>query len=272
MKKILITGSNSYVGKAIKKWLEEKYPSEFEISNISLRTEKWEKEDFSQYDSIIHLAAIVHQSHGNYSFEEYKKFNALLSEKLAIKAKKEGVPHFIFFSTMAVYGTDGDVTKKYIINKDTLPSPNTPYGVSKLIAEELITKLSDQDFKVLILRPPLIYGNNCPGNYEKLNKLSKKIKFFPYIDNQRSMLSVNKLSEMMYEYIKFKAEGVVLPQDDEYKNTSKLIKQLGLKNNNNILLIPMNFNVLKKIINKFSILRKLFGNLVYENSEVKKYE
>lgn len=89
--------------------------------------------------------------------------NHNLPVEIAVKAKKSGVSQFIFMSTAAVFGS-----KSIIINKDTKPEPDTYYGISKLAAEEELVKLGGTNFRVCIVRPPLVYGKGCPGNFQTL--------------------------------------------------------------------------------------------------------
>ncbi|MDN6664501.1 MAG: NAD-dependent epimerase/dehydratase family protein, partial [Tetragenococcus koreensis] len=176
MKRILITGKNSYIGRTFIDWVEEDN-IDYEIDTIDLKNPDWKKQDFSRYDCIIHLAAIVHKKDQEDAI--YYKVNRDLAVEVAQKAKNEGVTQFILFSTMSVYGMN-----QGIINKETKPLPKTPYGKSKLEAEKGIIKLQDENFCVSILRPPMIYGPNATGNYNRLSKLSKKINVFTKINNQ----------------------------------------------------------------------------------------
>lgn len=59
MKKILVTGANSYVGTSFKKWIE-KYSNIYIIESINLRSDSWKGRDFSKYDVIFHTAGIAH--------------------------------------------------------------------------------------------------------------------------------------------------------------------------------------------------------------------
>ena len=99
--------------------------------------------------------------------------NRDLAYETARKAEGEGVGQFIFLSSMSVYGIENGV-----INKDTPLNPNTAYGKSKLEAEELIKKLEDESFIIAILRPPMVYGKDCRGNYPRLAGLALRTLIF----------------------------------------------------------------------------------------------
>src|SRR5699024_4946803 len=106
----------------------------------------------------------------------YYVVNRDLTDAVAKKAKNEGVKHFIFLSTMSVYGLN-----EGIINEHTPLKPKTHYGKSKLQAEERIKLLATDTFKVAIIRPPMIYGKGCKGNYQRLRKLALMTPVFPDI-------------------------------------------------------------------------------------------
>lgn len=97
-------------------------------------------------------------------------------------------------SSIIVYGESAKIGEKKVITKDTIPKPASFYGDSKLKAEEGINPLSDDTFKVVILRPPMIYGKGSKGNYPKLAKMATTPFAFPYINNERSMLYIEKTS------------------------------------------------------------------------------
>src|SRR5699024_10168300 len=189
MKKILITGENSYIGGMFKNWVEQ-WPDKYKVDEISVRGDEWKEADFSSYDTIFHVAGIVHTKENKDNIDQFYKINRDLTIEIANKAKNEGIKQFIFMSTMNVYGmTTG------VITKDIPCSPKTAYGRSKLEAESLLLELQDEKFNVSIIRPPMVYGPNTVGNYVSLSKLAKITPIFPNINNQRSMIFINNLSE-----------------------------------------------------------------------------
>lgn len=125
--------------------------------------------------------------------ELYYKVNRDLTIDVAKKAKREGVKQFIFMSSIIVYGDSSHINKKRVINQNTIPIPSNFYGRSKLQAEQGITPLMDDKFKVVILRPPMIFGKGAKGNYPKLSKMACKLPLFPDVNNERSMLYIDNL-------------------------------------------------------------------------------
>lgn len=260
MKRVLITGKNSYVGNNLEKWLA-KFPEDYIVDKISLRNNEWKSVDFSVYDTIVHVAGIAHRKETNKNAYLYYEVNRDLTYQIAYKAKVSKVPHFIFLSTMSVFGLE-----QGIINKNTPLKPKTHYGVSKFQAEKLLYNLKDNDFKVSIIRPPMIYGKDCPGNYQRLRWLALKTPIFPKVNNQRSMIFIDNLSYFLKHIIDCALEGFYHPQNNEYINTSVLVEQIAIQNNKKVFLIS-SLNPLMKILN-FSLMRKVFGTLVYDNREL----
>jgi UDP-glucose 4-epimerase len=263
MKKILITGSNSYVGKSLENWLRN-YPDRYSVKSISLRNDVWKEKDFSEYDVVFHVAGIAHVSSDPNLEEMYYKVNRDLTIETAEKAKLEGVKQFIFMSSIIVYGDSR--RDKRVIDKKTVPVPSNFYGNSKLQAEEGIKPLENDNFKVAILRPPMIYGRASKGNYPKLAKAAQKLPFFPDINNQRSMLHIDNLCEFIRLMINNEESGIFFPQNRDYVRTSEMVKLIAEMHENNIKLIRVFNPVLKVIGIKLGLVNKVFGNLVYEKS------
>ena len=269
MKKILITGENSYIGNAFKKWISSN--NEYKIHTISVRNDLWEKIDFSDYDVIIHMAALVHKKEKANQRNEFIKINTTLAYNIAKKAKECGVKQFIFMSTMAVYGLNGTVGKNIVIDKSTKLKPSTLYGISKLKAEEKIDKLNNEVFKVVIIRSPIVYGRNCPGNFSMLKKYATKMIIFPKISNYRSMIYIDNLTEFIKMIIDNEEQGIFFPQNKQYINTSEVVKIIAEVNNKRIYLSIL-LGVIIKILSPFNkLINKVFGNLVY-SKEISNYE
>ncbi|MGB4351276.1 MAG: NAD-dependent epimerase/dehydratase family protein, partial [Tissierellaceae bacterium] len=218
MKSILITGKNSYIGSRFEEWLA-KYPDKYKVDAISLRDESWKEKDFSEYDVIYHVAGIAHRKETKENRELYYAVNRDLAYEVAKKSKQDGIKQFIFLSTMSVYGLESGVIDEY-----TPLKPKSNYGKSKLQAEELIKPLEDDSFKIAILRPPMVYGKGCKGNYPRLAKLAKITPIFPDIDNKRSMIYIDNLSEFVRLLIDDYSSGLFLPQNSEYVKTSEMVR------------------------------------------------
>jgi nucleoside-diphosphate-sugar epimerase len=263
MKKILITGANSYIGSSLENWLG-KDPDKYKVDTVDMRYESWKDKDFSEFDVVFHVAAVVHKKEKPEMQDLYSKVNKDLPIEVAKKAKIVGVKQFIFISTMAVYGEEGKIGEEIVITKETEPNPKTYYGISKLEAENELSQLADEWFKVVVLRPPMVYGPRCPGNYARLEKLAVRIPVFPMIENKRSMLHIDKLCQYIQGYIDDEVVGLFFPQDDEYVNTSLLVKSLAEQNGKKIFMSILLGWMIRLIGKRVDLLNKVFGNLVYE--------
>lgn len=268
MKKILITGANSYIGTSFEKYMAQ-WPEKYQIDTVDMIDGSWREKDFSGYDTVFHVAGIAHSDTGKVSEERkafYYKINTDLTIETAQKAKKDGVKQFIFMSSAIVYGDSAPIGKTKIITKDTPTSPANFYGDSKVQAEKGILPLNDESFKVAVLRPPMIYGPNSKGNYPVLSKLAKKLPFFPVVDNKRSMLYIENLAEFVRLVIENLEEGIFWPQNGEYSNTTELVRMIAEVNGKKILLIK-GFTWALKLMSRFTgLVNKAFGSLSYEQS------
>ena len=263
MKRILITGKNSYIGNSFETWLEN-YSEKYIIEKISLRDGSWRTLDFSIYDAVLHLAGIAHVSKDPKKEGLYYKVNRDLTIEIAEKAKVDGVKQFIFMSSIIVYG-DGSIERK-VIDSNTVPKPSNFYGNSKLQAEEGINPLKSEDFKVVIIRPPMIYGKDSKGNYPKLAKVAKNLPIFPYIENERSMLHIDNLSEFIRLMIDNEENGLFFPQNKEYVQTSEMVRLISEVHGKGIKLVKLFNPILRGMSGKVGIVDKVFGNLVFDKS------
>lgn len=263
--KILITGNTSYAGRSLEKWLLQ-WPDKYLIDFVSLRHEEWKDTDFSLYDVVFHVAAIVHQKEKTEMEELYYRINRDLTIELANKAKSAGVKQFIFMSTLSVYGLVGMVGKEVMINEDTPCRPNSFYGKSKLEAEQLLEGLQNKDFKVAILRIPMIYGPNCPGNYGQLRRITDKIPVFPRVNNNRSMIFIDNLSEFIRLLIDNQDHGLFFPQNQEYINTSYLVRLIAKEKQKNMYLSKLLSLGINLLAVRIKIINKVFGNLTIDSN------
>lgn len=255
MKKILISGKNGYIGLALKNWLIGS-ENEYIVETICLRNPKWNEKNLSTFSTVCHFTGIAHRKETLENQNEYMEVNCNLAFEFAKKCKLSGVSHFIFMSSMSVYGiTKGE------INEKTPTIPKSFYGKSKLEAEKLILTLEDENFKVSIVRPPMVYGKMCKGNYTKLSALSKEIPFFPKVSNKRSMIYIDNLTEFFKKLIDIETNGIFFPQNTEYVNTSELVNLIAKANNKNIFFIPFK-NILSYL--NIDIINKIFGSLTYD--------
>jgi nucleoside-diphosphate-sugar epimerase len=260
MKKILVTGVGSYIGTSLVDWLRH-YEGQYQVDAIDMQEHGWKSKSFSGYDAVFHVAGIAHIKETAENADLYYLVNRDLAFEAAQKAKNEGVRQFIFMSSMSVYGL-----RYGMIETDTIPQPDTHYGRSKLQAEELIMPLQSATFAVSIIRPPMIYGKECKGNYQKLSQIVCKIHVFPNFRNRRSMLYIDNLCEFLRHLIDSGASGHFYPQNKEYVCTADLVRLIA-KSNKTPIFTTRIFNALIKLLYiRVNMFAKIFNDLTYNQA------
>lgn len=265
MKRVLITGANSYIGTSFEKYIKK--IDSYAIDTVDMIDGSWREKDFSEYDAVFHVAGLAHSDVGNVTDEikaKYYAVNTDLTIETAEKAKKDGVKQFIFMSSAIVYGDSAPIGKDKMITKDTPVSPANFYGDSKVQAENGIMPLADENFKVVILRPPMIYGPNSKGNYPILSKFARKLPAFPYVKNQRSMLYVGNLCEFVRLIVENEENGIFWPQNKEYSNTSEMVKLIAQAHGKKIVIVKGLEWALKLASKATGLVNKAFGNMSYD--------
>ena len=232
MKKVLITGANSFVGINIEKWLM-KTPEEFQVDTVDTMNDAWKLADFTKYDVVFHVAGIAHVDPKPEMAPLYYKVNRDLTIEIAKWAKEHGVKQFIFMSSGIVYKASKSL-KGDVKTRDTQPCPNDFYGDSKLQAENGLKELNSLTFKVCILRPPMIYGPGNKGNLPRLGWLATKVPVFPAWHNKRSMLFVVNLAEFVKQAILRELNGTFFPQNAEYSDTVEIVRQFAKEHGHKI--------------------------------------
>ena len=267
-KKVLITGQGSYIGTAVERWLL-KDKDHYQVDTLDMQDETWRDTDFSQYDVVYHVAGIAHADVGNVTEEQkqlYYKVNTDLTIEVVERARQAKVKQFIFMSSMIVYSG----CKENFITSETEPCPLNFYGDSKWRADQKIQEMDAENFKVVVLRPPMIYGKGSKGNYPQLAKLASKLPVFPIVKNQRSMLHIDNLCQFVKLMIDNEEHGVFFPQNGEYSNTSDMVQMIAEVKGHRIIMIPfvgIFIKLLEKVPGKIGGLTiKAFGNSSYDMS------
>lgn len=269
MKRILITGANSYIGTSFEHYVTENFPEDYVVDTVDMIDCSWREKDFSGYDTVFHVAGIAHSDNGKISEEKAKLYYAVntdLTVETAEKAKKDGVKQFVFMSSAIVYGDSAPIGKSKLITKETPASPANCYGDSKVQAENGIIPLNDEAFKVVILRPPMIYGKGSKGNYPLLSKIAVKTPIFPYVKNERSMLYIENLCEFVRLIVENEEKGIFWPQNAEYSNTSELVKMIADAHGEKLSLVKGFGWALKIMSHMTGLVNKAFGSLTYDMS------
>ncbi len=277
-KKVLITGADSYIGESFERYANKHYNTNFEIDTVDMIDNDWVKVDFSKYDAVFHVAGIAHVDYGSISEKaksSYYEVNTNLAIKVAKKARNSGVKQFVFMSSMIIYGDSAPYGSEKIISAATPPKPSNFYGDSKWQADKGIRSLENDNFKVLVLRPPIIYGKGSKGNYPLLAKFAKKLPIFPAVKNQRSMLHIDNLCEFLCQVILVGKGGIFFPQNLEYVSTSDMVSKINNITKKRIVVTKLLKPVVwigAKIPGEIgSLTNKAFGNFCYDK-DISQYE
>lgn len=259
--KTLITGSSGYLGGSFIKQYKDKY----QFDTFSLLTQKIEDINFNGLDVVLHCAALVHQK-VEQPYEKYHEINVEYTVALAKLAKQNRVKQFVFMSTIAVYGEG-----LQRVDENTKCNPISAYGKSKLEAEKQLLELNDDKFVVSIIRPPMVYAKDAPGNIDALVKLVKKVPVLPLggIENKRSFVYVGNLCHLVDVIIQSMACGIFLASDDRPLSTTELVELIakGLGRKVYLVKIPF-FESLLKLL-KPSFHKRLYGSLEVDNTLTK---
>lgn len=260
MKRILIAGANSYLGEHIAAWLN-RTPDSFQPHTLDMRGEGWKRFDFSGFHAVVLVAGIAHQKETPENAALYESVNHILAVDVAQRAKAAGVSQFVFFSSMSVYGvTVGRITA------DTPTVPDTHYGRSKLAAEAELVSLADTGFHVAVLRPPMIYGSGCKGNYPRLASLVLRLPVFPRVQNERSMLYIDCLCLFVARLLESGEGGLYFPQNHAYISTCVLAQQIALAHGKR-LWQPRGMGwLLRLLATRGGTVGKVFGTLTYDHA------
>jgi UDP-glucose 4-epimerase len=264
MKKVLLVGVGGYIGDKFKQYMQI-YP-EYDISEVSSMNRDWDKISFTSFDVVYNVSGLAHANARKGTEEQYYAINGQLPIDVAAKAKAEGVCLFVQMSSMIVYGDISPLGKKKNINRETVPSQPSIYGKSKMMAEDGLHKLEDATFNVAIIRTPLVYSENARDNFPRLVNFAKKSPIFPNLKNNQSMVYVDNLCELVHLIIENNQGGTYYPQQKEYIETSKIVRDIAKSVGNHMWQTTL-FNPFIRLFSKrISFIQKAFGNITYDKS------
>ena len=261
MKKILISGAGSYIGTSLANYLAQ-WPQDYQVDTLDVIGEGWKDADITGYDAVFHVAGIAHQKETDENRHLYFEVNRDLAVAMAQKAKSAGISHFIFMSTMSVYGMESGV-----ITPDTKPRPKTGYGQSKWEAETAMRAMEEDTFRVAVLRPPMVYGKNCRGNFQTMKKLVEKSPVFPAVQNQRSMVSITNLCAFVRLAVDEQLSGVFFPQNSSPVNTTEMARIMARALGRRVWFSRAAGLAVEVLATVYPTARKAFSSLTYEGCE-----
>ena len=263
MLELLITGTHSFIGGAVQRHLANS--EQIHASCVSLRDDAWKDLDLTRYDCILHAAGVAHVDPNPSLAEAYDAVNHRLTAQVARKARAAGVGQFIFLSSIIVFGDASPAGMHTWIGADTPPNPSNAYGKSKLDAENALRALESSDFRVAILRPPMVYGAGCKGNYNTLVRLARKMPVFPAFDNHRSMIYVENLAELIVRIALSGSRGTFHPRDGQPRSVSEIVQEICVCHGKTMrftrALAPA-----VRLAGRKGLVRRAFGDMAYDAS------
>ncbi|MGV8894794.1 MAG: UDP-glucose 4-epimerase family protein [Burkholderiaceae bacterium] len=284
MSKILVTGANGFVGSALCDSLRQQgmhvvaavrrstCDSEYEIGDFSTSTD-W-KSALVGCNTVIHLAARVHVMNDKSTgpLAAFRVVNVDATLNLARQAAQSGVRRFIFISSIGVNGAE---TFSEPFSELSKPQPHSDYALSKFEAEEGLKDIcAKSGMEFVIIRPPLVYGSNAPGNFRSLLKFVHKGFPLPLslIKNHRSMVALENLMDFINVCIEHPqaANQIFLVADGEYASTPQLIRLLSEGIGKPARLFPVPVQVLAlgaSLLGKQNMYQQLCGSLQVDISK-----
>ena len=284
MSQILLTGASGFIGKNLLKHQRFKKAICIGTTNpltgndfihFDLLKDDLDIIPFEKVECVIHLAGLAHEiskEKTNLNLGRYLEINTDATIKLAIEAIKKNVKKFIFVSTIKVLGEETIGNNQF--NHKSPYNPKDPYAISKMLAEKKLLQLSkSSNMKLIIIRPPLVYGNNVKGNFFSLYQILKLRIPLPLgsIKNKRSILSINNFIDVLIKCIDIHlpTNSIFVVKDNEDISTPELIltiaKSMGIKNP--LFNFPLFFlKIIFKLLRKNNDFYKLTNSLVVDQT------
>jgi len=257
MRGVLVIGRESYIGRAFAHQVRDSLRVEF----AGARDGTWRTVDFAGFSAVLLAAGLAHRRSRPGEKDLYLAVNRDLPLAVAEKAKKAWVGQFIFLSSLYAYGC-----QRGEINAGTSENPTDAYGLSKLEAEKALAGLASDTFRVAVLRPPMVYGPGCRGNFPRLAALVRRLPVFPDWPNRRSLIYIENLSRLLQLIVEQGGGGLFHPQNDEYVSTTDLVLEIAKAQGRQVRLSRL-LNPAVSLLKPFvPAVEKLFGDLYYDRS------
>ena len=291
--KILLTGATGFIGKAlVVKLLQQNFNVSVVVrgktSIFSDKVKQYIVDDFRNnsdlslalegIDCVVHLAAKAHVIDKSKAsvLDEFRKINTEFTLNLARQAMASKVKRLIFLSSV---GVNGNQNTRAFLETDIV-NPQEPYAISKCEAEQGLLSLAQKsDLEVVIIRPPLVYENDAPGNFGQLLKWIDAKHPLPLplgsVHNQRSFVALDNLVDFITTTISHKnaANEIFLISDGEDLSTTELMQKLSQAFNKKIILLPIPTTwmiFMAKLIGKEDVAIRLFSSLQVDSSKARK--
>ena len=236
------------------------------------------RDAFAGVDVVVHAAARAHmmQDRSANPLAEFRKFNRDVTLALAALAADKGIKRFVFLSSIGVNGNNN--TKPF--SENDKPNPQEPYAISKYEAEQGLLALAKKTgMEVVIIRPPLVYGPNAPGNFGSLVNWLRRGVPLPLgaIHNKRSFVALDSLVSFIAlcadrSQAPKAANQVFLISDGEDVSTTQLLRRVADALGKKPRLLPVPVDLMRlaaRLIGKGDVANRLFGSLQVDSSKAR---
>ena len=278
--RILIVGPNSYIARSFSSAAAVRHP-DWVLDGLSVRDDRWKTWDYSVYDSVLYCAAVVHRKETPQLTLLSRSLNCDIPVAMAELFRAQSLsasPQFIYLSTMAVFGQEGRLGTTVTIDGSTAPAPKTLYGTTKLAAEQAlqaaqagaatvapgsVSSAAARPMALAIFRPPMVYGPDCPGNYQQLKKFVLKFRIFPTLINRRSMIHIDTLAAQLMDCVANCRAGIFHPQERNYVCTADLARDIAAESGVSVRFCSLLNPLVRLGALVHPAFSKVWGNLVY---------
>ncbi|EWH04592.1 UDP-glucose 4-epimerase [Pseudoalteromonas lipolytica SCSIO 04301] len=286
MHSLLVTGYSGFVGGLLCKELKKSYKikllgrKESDLGNVhkhNIDANSNYKEALQGVSCVIHIAARVHIMNDTSAdpLTDFRAVNSIGTLNLAKQAVEAGVKRFIFVSSIKVNGES--TTNRSPFCAGDSPAPEDPYGISKAEAEQQLLELGKlTGMEIVIIRPPLVYGEGVKANFASLMKLVNKGFPLPFrlINNKRSLVSVYNLVDLIHVCISHPraANQVFLVSDDHDLSTAEMVALMAKVQCKPNLALPVPvwcFKLVGKLLGKQDVIDRLTGSLQLDITHTK---
>lgn len=282
--KLLITGSNGFIGSNLKNKLKLKHTvighgrscygiNEDDYLKVDINSQSNWKEFLLGINTIVHLAAVAHNNCNDSNY--INEVNVKGTINLAEQAVKSGVKRFIFISSIGVLGNS--TKNKLPFDENSIPAPHSQYSQSKLDAEIALLQIASKTkLEVVIIRPVLVYGDGAPGNFGKLVSLVNLVPILPFAlsKNKRSFISIDNLVDFISVCISHPnaKNQIFCISDSTDVSIREFIDEIAIGLNKRLVQLPIPIAMLKflgEVVGKNEQIEQLFGDLQVDSSKAK---
>ena len=287
MKRLLVTGYSGFVGNNLAEQLHRSYQLNLlgrkssrlgSVFTHNLDPNSLYSDSLVNVDVVVHCAARVHIMDDTASdpLNEFRAVNTHGTLNLAKQAAQAGVKRFIFLSSIKVNGESTTNQSPYTALDDS--NPEDPYGISKAEAEQKLLDLGKQTgMEIVIIRPPLVYGEGVKANFASLMRFVGKglpLPFRAIKNNKRSLVSVYNLVDLIKVCIDHPkaANQIFLASDDHDLSTAEMVALMAKVQNKNNFALPVPvwcFKLAGKLLNKSAVIDRLTGSLQLDITHTK---